>query len=140
MTSVLHASLAAAFHEGRWRGALLLGPSGAGKSDLLLRLTADGWRLVADDRVEAWPSGGAAFGRAPASLSGWLELRGQGMARLPPLASVRITVAVELGETEERQPEPAHLELAGVRLPRHRLRPFDASAPARLRLLLHDAV
>ena len=51
--------------DGGWRGALIEGPSGAGKSDLALRALDAGFRLVADDRVVVWTSGGRLFGRAP---------------------------------------------------------------------------
>lgn len=135
-TKVLHASLAARRCEVGWRGVLLLGASGAGKSDLLLRLLADGWRLVADDRVVAWRSGGRAFGRAPDVLHGQVELRGQGMARSAALPFAEVACAVRLGAPAERQPAPAAFEVGGVSVPLHRIAPFEASAPARLRRLL----
>lgn len=115
---------------------LLLGPSGAGKSDLVLRLLDDGWRLVADDRVIAWRSGGHAFGRAPDGLHGWVERRGQGMSRLAALPFARIDTVVRLEAPRERQPAPAAGEVAGVSLPLHVVAPLEASAPARLRRLL----
>lgn len=124
---------------GAWRGALLRAPSGGGKTGLALQLVESGWRLVADDRVAAWASGGRAWGRAPAPLAGLAELRGQGMASLPALPLAPIALVADLGEPAERQPSPGTAEVAGVRLPRHTLRP-DASAPARLRLLLGEAV
>lgn len=132
----MYGSLAAAFVGGRWRGVLLLGASGSGKSDLCVRLAAQGWRLVADDRVVVWRVGREVFGRPPPPLRGMVELRGQGLARLASLAFASIDLVADLGEPAERQPEAESLELAGVRRPHHRLRPFDASAPARLSLLL----
>ena len=132
---MLHASLAALWTGGGWRGALLLGPSGAGKSDLLLRLVDVGWRLVADDRVVVWASGGRAFGSAPAPLRGLIELRGQGMARAAALPFAPVAFVAELGETLERQPERRTTRVAGVPAPVHAVRPGDASAPARLRRL-----
>ncbi len=125
--------------DGAWRGVLLRAPSGGGKTDLALRLVEAGWRLVADDRVVAWASGGRAWGRAPAALCGLAELRGQGMARLAPLPFARVALAIDLGEPAHRQPDPDWAEVADVRLPRHTLRP-DGAAPARLRLLLGAAV
>ena len=137
---MLHASLVAARVAGCWRGALLRGPSGCGKSDLALRLVETGWRLVADDRVIVWSSGGGLHGRAPAALAGLVELRGQGMAHVPWLPSCAVALAADLGEPEERQPALSLVTIAGLRLPRHTLRPFDASTPARLRLLLCAAL
>ena len=91
---------------------------------------------MADDRVGLWASGGELYGRSPASLAGLIELRGQGMAARPPLGFASVMLAVDLDEPPERQPDPAWTTLEGVRLPRHTLRPFDASAPARLSALL----
>ena len=134
---MLHASLAARHGGDGWRGALLLGPSGAGKSDLLLRLLDEGgWRPAADDRVLVWRSGGCAYGRAPDVLHGRVELRGQGMARLPSLPFAQVALAVRLEAPAERQPAPSTFEVAGVRVPSHAVAPFEASAPARLRRLL----
>ena len=123
--------------QGRgWRGVLLLGPSGAGKSDLALRCLDKGWRLVADDRIILWAAGGQAFGRAPATLAGLIELRGQGMARLPTLAFATIVAVVRLTEPPERQPAAAVEAVAGVAVPAFDLAPHEASAPARLRRIV----
>ncbi len=132
---MLHASMAALRIGGAWRGALLLGASCAGKSDLLLRLLDDGWRLVADDRVRVWRSGDGAYGRAPAALHGLVELRGQGMAPAAALPFAAVSFAAELAPPGERQPAPALHAVAGVPVPLHRLAPWEASAPARLRRL-----
>ena len=91
---ILHAGLVALRLDGYWRGVLILGPSGAGKSDLALRALGAGFRLVADDRVVVWRSGGVLFGRAPEPLLGLLEARGHGIVRETPLAVAQIGLAV----------------------------------------------
>ena len=131
MSPALHAGLLALRAGGRWRGALVLGSSGSGKSDLALRALAMGFRLVADDRTLVWSSGGHLFGRAADPLRELLEIRGQGVVRTPALDFCRIDLAMEAG-TPDRMPEPEVLILAGVAVPRLRLRLTDASAPHRL--------
>ena len=81
---ILHAGLIAARIAGFWRGVLIEGPSGSGKSDLALRALSQGFRLVADDRVVVWASGGRLFGRAPEILNGLIELRGLGVRNACP--------------------------------------------------------
>ena len=132
MSRVLHAGLLALWSGGRWRGALVEGPSGSGKSDLALRALGIGFRLVADDRTVVWASGGCAYGRAPETLSGLLEVRGVGVVRAPALAFCRIDLVVTSG-TPERLPDPQVATLAGTAVPRLLLRLTDASAPHRLR-------
>ena len=111
-------------------GVLLTGPAGAGKSDLLLRLVARGFSLVADDRVEIL----GVCARPPVALAGLLEVRGLGIFRLPYLAEARLVLVVELGDQTERLPAPArHAELD---LPVIRLDPALASAPERVALAL----
>jgi serine kinase of HPr protein (carbohydrate metabolism regulator) len=138
---VLHGGLVALRLEGRWRGALILGPSGAGKSDLALRAMDAGFRLVADDRVTVWRSGGALYGRAPDPLSGLIEARGTGILAAPSLGYAQVVLAVrciEAGEAIERMPEPETQTIAGAAVPLIRLDPREASAPAKLRrALLH---
>ncbi len=129
---ILHATLIAARREGRWCGVLLQGPSGAGKSDLALRAVALGWRLVADDRVRAWISGGALFGAAPARLRGLLEVRGVGVVALGALPLARIVLAVQADARPERSPETACWTMAGVSLPSVRLDLHAPSAPEAL--------
>ncbi|CAN5267697.1 HPr kinase/phosphorylase [soil metagenome] len=140
-TLILHASLAAVhLGERGWRGVLLVGPSGAGKSDLALRLVQAGWRLVADDRVIAWPSSERAYGRAPTSLRGLMELRGQGVAKgtVRPFAS--IDLVANLGHPLERQPQARFHTVAGLEVPLIDVAPFEASAPERLRRALSQDV
>lgn len=119
-----------------WCGALLLGPSAAGKSDFALRALDQGWRLVADDRVVAWASGGRAFGRPPQTLAGRIELRGQTVLSMPTTPFAEIVLTVRLGIPPERQPAPATESVAGVQLPAIDIAPFEASGPARLRRIV----
>lgn len=117
-------------------GVLLRGPSGRGKSDLALRLIDEGAVLVADDQVALKRDGDAVVASAPDSLSGLIEARGVGLLRLPAAAEVRLALVVDLVEapTIERLPAPDSAALLDVNLPRIRLAPFEASAPAKLRL------
>jgi serine kinase of HPr protein (carbohydrate metabolism regulator) len=136
---IRHAGLVALRLDGFWRGALIEGPSGAGKSDLALRALDAGFRLVADDRVTVWASGGALFGRAPAPLDGLIESRGLGVLREPPVAFAEIVIAVtcaQPGEAIERMADPDCVEIAGIAVPGLRIDPFEASAPAKLRRAL----
>jgi serine kinase of HPr protein (carbohydrate metabolism regulator) len=138
---ILHAGLVALRLGGYWRGALIVGPSSAGKSDLALRALDAGFRLVADDRVLVWSSGGNVYGRAPPTLCGLIEARGHGVLAEPPLALAEIAIAADCiapGAAVARMPEPERLMLAGIAVPRWRIDPFEASAPAKLsRALQH---
>jgi serine kinase of HPr protein (carbohydrate metabolism regulator) len=113
---------------------LVLGGSGSGKSDLMLRALGQGFRLVADDRTLVWSSGGKAFGRAPESLCGLIELRGVGVLREPALPMAEIALAVRCSDAHEieRAPETAFETIAGIQAPLVRLHAPDASAPAKL--------
>ncbi|HEY1750683.1 MAG TPA: HPr kinase/phosphorylase [Caulobacteraceae bacterium] len=136
---ILHAGLVALRLGGRWRGALITGPSGAGKSDLALRALAAGLRLVADDRVVVWASGGAPYGRAPPPLAGLIEARGHGVGPESPLAFAEIILVARCaGEAEsiERMPDPEVETVAGLAVPLARFDPLQASAPAKLRRAL----
>lgn len=132
MSPTLHAGLLALWSGGRWRGVLVQGPSGSGKSDLALRALDLGFRLVSDDRTLVWSSDGAAFGRAPETLAGLLEVRGVGVLRVPALAFCRIDLAV-LSGTPERLPDPEVVVLAGAPVRRLALQLTDTAAPHRIR-------
>lgn len=123
----------------RWleRGILLLGPSGAGKSDLALRLIEAGGRLVADDLVQIERQGARLVARAVA-LAGHIELRGQGIYRLPTEAEATLDQVVRLvpGGAVERLPPPVSEAILGVALPALTLDPHQPSAVARLRVAL----
>lgn len=117
-------------------GVLLRGSSGRGKSDLALRLIDEGAVLVADDQVDLAREGDGLVASAPAGLAGLLEARGVGLMRLPAAGSARLALVVDLVEAPavERLPDPDSAVLSGVALPRIALAPFEASAPAKLRL------
>jgi serine kinase of HPr protein (carbohydrate metabolism regulator) len=130
-----HAGLIARFIGGNWLGVLIEGPSGCGKSDLALRTLSAGFRLVSDDRTVVWASGGRLWGRAPAALSGLIEVRGQGISHEPAVDMARIVLVatcVAAGEAIERLPDPDYVTLEGVTLPRLKLDAREASAPAKL--------
>ncbi len=129
---IVHAGLIAKQGaEGRWRGVLIEGASGTGKSDLMLRSMDQGFRLVADDRVLLWTSGGRLFGRAPDTLAGLIEVRGLFVAQMQALPMAEVALVVRAGEPE-RMPEPAFENILGLQVPMALLALSEASAPAKL--------
>ena len=127
-------------------GVLLRGLSGAGKSDLALRLLADGWQVIADDRVLLSPREADLIATAPATLAGLLEVRGIGVIRLEDtqrLDAAPLRLVVDLVPTREeiaRMPEQEFFRHAAIGTPLIRLYPFDASATARLTMALAVAL
>ncbi|MBL8705913.1 MAG: HPr kinase/phosphatase C-terminal domain-containing protein [Rhodospirillales bacterium] len=117
-------------------GVLIRGPSGSGKSDLALRLIDGGARLVADDQTALEARGGRLWASAPPSIAGKLEVRGLGIVAVPSAPSACLGLVVDLQPRDriERLPEASTTALLGVILPRLDLFPFEASAPAKLRL------
>ena len=136
---ILHATLVTRRQAGDWRGVLLRGPSGVGKSDLALRLIADGWWLVADDRVLVWTDGGQLFGRAPPTLAGLIELRGQGVRsenRSRDWTGIHLCIDCQPPGLElERVPEPQAPTVLGQPMPLARVAACDASAVPRINRL-----
>ena len=128
---IVHAGLIAARENGPWRGVLIEGPAGSGKSDLALRSLQAGFRLVADDRVALWLSGGELYGRAPPSLAGLIEVRGLGVEAVSALPLARVALVARAG-TSERMPEPAFADILGLRAPVLTLDLRESSAPAKL--------
>jgi serine kinase of HPr protein (carbohydrate metabolism regulator) len=107
------------------RGVLIRGASGSGKSSLLLQLiSAEPGRntLVADDRVMLEVRDARLFASPPAALAGVLEVRGQGLLRLPHVARTAIDLVADLVAAAEapRMPTPAErlALLMGISIPR----------------------
>ena len=128
---IRHAGLIAMRRGGFWRGVLIEAASGAGKSDLALRALDAGFRLVADDRVELWVSGGRLFGAAPAALHGLIEARGVGNLSAPALPLAEVALVAAAG-APERIPAPETAEILRVTVPRVEISLTEASAPAKL--------
>ncbi len=116
------------------QGVLVVGPPGSGKSDLVLRLLARGFDLVADDQVAI---GGGSVS-CPAELAGLLEVRGLGIVRLAHQPRARLALIVELGTPVERMPVPATHGVLGC--PVVRIDATAASAPERVALALDCAL
>lgn len=131
-----HAGLIARRQGGLWRGALIEGPSGIGKSDLALRALDHGFRLVADDRVIAFASGGRLYGKAPDVLAGLIEVRGLGVvtAGAPlPFCEIAVVLRCVAGpEAVERLPDPRTETLAGIAVPAVDLWPREPAAPVKI--------
>ena len=142
MTVLVHATCVALRLRGRsWRAVLLRGPSGSGKSDLALRLIEAGARLVADDQTELVRKGKAVIASSPARIAGLIEARGVGIVKLARdkrVVRAPVCLLVDLAPAAriERLPEPARERLLDIDLPVLTLAPFEASAPAKLRLAL----
>jgi serine kinase of HPr protein (carbohydrate metabolism regulator) len=119
-------------------GLLILGASGAGKSDLALRLIADGALLVADDQTLVEARGDGLWATAPVAIAGMIEARGVGIVPAAVKQATRLALAAELGEVPERMPERRTWSLPGAahEIPLLSARPFEASAPAKLRFAL----
>jgi serine kinase of HPr protein (carbohydrate metabolism regulator) len=137
-TCVVLARAAPSFGARHDSGVLIMGRSGAGKSDLALRLIDNGAKLIADDQTELRDIGGAARMSAPAAIAGRMEVRGLGIVTVPHQASapLRLVVDLRLAATIERLPEPAWYRLFAYEIPLLALAPFEASAPAKLRMAL----
>jgi len=123
-------------------GVLLRGSSGSGKSDLALRLIDGGARLVADDQTELARAADRVVARPPASIARRMEVRGVGILRVPsvPSAPLRLVIDLVAPDRVERLPEPRFCEYLQCSLPLLALAPFEASAPAKIRLALAGLV
>ena len=103
-------------------GVLVRGASGSGKSSLLLALLmADvaASRLVADDRVHLAAEAGRLHARAPAVISGLLEIRGQGIVAVPHIDAATIDLVVDLVDAQHAprfQPQET-IPLLGIAVP-----------------------
>ncbi len=123
------------------RGILLRGSSGAGKSDLALRLIDGGARLVSDDYTDIEVREGRLFASAPPEIRGMLEVRGLGVLRVASESSVGLDLVIDLAAAADtpRMPPPAKLEILEIFVPIFKLAPFEASAPAKVRLAVRLA-
>jgi HPr kinase/phosphorylase len=124
------------------RGVLIRGAAGSGKSSLVLQLlTTDRGALVADDRVVLRADEGRVTASAPRALAGLLEIRGQGILRLPHVSRVALELVVDMLPEANcpRMPEPNErsVELCGSRLRRIFIASGAADGAARVRAALH---
>jgi len=117
------------------RAVLIAGPSGAGKSDLTLRLIDGGAVLVSDDYTVLTVQDGTLYAAPPATIAGRIEVRGIGIVERPFVAGVPVALWVEAG-TPDRMPDATTHAIAGIALPAYTLALLEASAPARIHLML----
>lgn len=122
-------------------GVLLRGQPGSGKSDLALRLIDQGARLIADDRVDLQVRDGRVVASAPVEIAGLFEVRGLGVLPVAPMEETVVGAIVDLvaPAAVERVPEREAEYILGVSIAVFRLAPFEASAPAKVRLAVRCA-
>ncbi len=118
-------------------GVLLRGPAGSGKSDLALRLVDSGERLVADDYTALSIENDRLIARAPDAIEDLMEVRGVGVVKIGGALKAEVGALIDLVASDqvERLPEDETVEMLGVHIPYFRLAPFEASAPAKVRLV-----
>ena len=135
---LIHATAVAIETELGFRALLLRGRSGSGKSDLALRLIDAGARLVTDDQSVLSRRDDMIIVGPPARISGLLEVRGIGITRVEALAEAPVVLIADLVSPDQidRLPERRREEIFGLTVPVIALTPFEASAPAKLRLAL----
>jgi serine kinase of HPr protein (carbohydrate metabolism regulator) len=116
---------------------LLRGPSGSGKSDLALRLIDSGAQLVADDQTLLRRAGDRVLASAPPAIAGLIEVRGLGLVRVNASVAAPLALIADLMATGdiERMPELRFETVLGLAVRLVAVAPFEASAPAKLRLL-----
>jgi serine kinase of HPr protein (carbohydrate metabolism regulator) len=132
-TLLVHATAVAIDGE----AILLRGPSGSGKSDLALRLIDGGGQLVADDQTLLRREGERVLASAPPAIAGLLEVRGVGVVRMAAIATAPLVLIADLtlsGDIERLPGRRVEIVL-GRPVAAVDLAPFEASAPAKLRLL-----
>jgi serine kinase of HPr protein (carbohydrate metabolism regulator) len=117
---------------------LIEGRSGSGKSDLALRLIDRGGVLVSDDQVIVRRDGARAVASPPETIAGKFEVRGLGIVAMPIERDVPVSLIVSLVESEvERMPAGTTRAVAGIELPLISIRPFEASAAAKIAVALN---
>ncbi len=102
------------------RALLIEGPPGSGKSALVLALIDRGAGLIGDDAVTLTSAAnGQLIASPPPNITGLLELRGIGLARLPVAEPTPVALILTLGGARgERLPDtlPQRV-IAGVNVP-----------------------
>ena len=135
----LHVTAMARMRPEGPRAVLLRGASGAGKSDLALRLMQRGWRLVGDDYVDVWPSGGALYAAGPERIVGLIEARGLGLVSAAFLPLARVALVVDCVQSApDRLPELESETIQGIATRRLALCALEPSACAKLEAVLAD--
>jgi len=119
-------------------GVLLRGPPGSGKSDLALRLIDEGARLVADDYTELSLKDATLIARPPEAIKDLIEVRGVGVLKIGAALQAELGIVIDLASISEveRLPEDETIDLLGLPVARFRLAPFEASATAKVRLIV----
>lgn len=119
------------------RGLLLRGPSGAGKTDLALRLMEAGGMLIADDYTALSLRDGRVWMMPPETIKGMIEIRGYGPVRVPHGGGAILDMILDcLPVAPPRLPEKRVETLLGVSVPVLQMAALEASAVAKLRLIL----
>lgn len=99
------------------RGLLLTGEPGIGKTSLALALIDRGATLIGDDSISLAIAGGMLIASPPPNISGKIEIRNVGIAKLS-VTSAPVDLVLHLATKAERLPDrPSETELLGISIP-----------------------
>jgi len=144
-----HGTCIALSCAGHTAGVLLQGAPGTGKSSLALRLIDQSGfgagstdpicgHLVSDDQVVLEDVKGVLTATAPSAIEGLLEIRGTGIIKVKNAGfPVRLDMVIAHADAMdiERIPGSEVIELAGRRMPLHKIDFSTPSAAAQVRTL-----
>ena len=100
------------------RALAIEGPPGSGKSSLALALIDRGAQLIGDDGVTLKREGETLVAHPPPNIAGLIEVRGVGLAELPPAEPCPLALILLLDEAVTRLPDIVpKRELLGVDIP-----------------------
>ncbi len=121
-------------------GVIFRGPTGSGKSDLTLRLIDSGANLIADDVTELAIENEILIARAPKTIRHLLEVRGIGVLKIGGALKAKLGVIIDLVTSEqiERRPDEQRIEMLGRHIPLFQIFAFEASSPAKVRLIVRQ--
>ncbi len=95
---------------------------------------------MSDDYTIVCARDGALWASAPATIAGWIEVRGVGIVDLPTAPPTPVALIVRLDAAMPRLPEPQRRTVEGIEVAELVLEPFAASTPIKIEFALRQGL